>query len=116
MLTDIEQVYRGFRRHHVYHRVKGRFNRAVGEQASTPEGAIAALDNFLLMEFFAFLKPFDTDLPDDSADNYYLEREWRKRGNLQFTPGDVMRVVVAAGFEDRLRTDAPDLGGLVSGL
>ena len=59
---------------------------------------------------------FDADLPDDSPDNYYLEREWRKHGNLKFTPADVVRVIVASGFEDRLRSDVPAFGELVRGL
>ena len=68
---------------------------------------LSALDNVLLQNFLAFIKPFDADLPDDHLENYYLEREWRKFGNLIFKPKDVSRVVVACGFEHRLQADAP---------
>ena len=67
----------------------------------------------LLQNFLAFIKPFDADLPDDHPESYYLEREWRKLGNLTFKPERVSRVVVARGFENRLKADAPDFRTLL---
>jgi len=108
LLSDIEVVFRAFHHNVLNHRVKGRLpSRAIGDPPATPEATLLALDTVLLQNFLAFIKPFDADLPDDHPDNYYLEREWRKFGNLIFKPKDVSRVVVACGFENRLRADAP---------
>jgi hypothetical protein len=108
LLSDIEVVFRAFHHNVLNHRVKGRIpTRAISEPPKTPEATLAALDNVLVEHFLAFIKPFDADLPDDHPENYYLEREWRKFGNLIFKPEDVSRVVLASGFEDRLQVDAP---------
>jgi abortive phage resistance protein AbiGi (putative antitoxin) len=115
LLDDIEKVYRGFRNHFV-NAVKGRHSRRIGEEPATPDDAVLALNNMLLRDFLAYIKPFDANLADDSPENYYLEREWRKHGNLEFPPPEVVRVIVASGFEDRLRRDAPGFGPVVFGL
>jgi hypothetical protein len=115
LLDDIDQVYRAFRHHFVDHKTAGRHNRRIGEQPSTAEGTIVAMDGILQKNFLAYIKPFNADLADADADNYYLEREWRKHGNLKFTAADVARVIVASGFEERLRRDAPGFGSLIFG-
>jgi hypothetical protein len=108
LLSDIEAVFRAFHHNVLNHRVTGRYpSRAIGDPPATPEATLLAIDSVLLQNFLAFIKPFDADLPDDHPENYYLEREWRKLGNLVFQPEDVSRVVVARGFESRLQADAP---------
>ena len=108
MLSDIDAVFRAFHHKVLNHRVKGRFpTRAVGAPPETPEATLSAIDSVLVQHFLAFIKAFDADLQDDDPENYYLEREWRKLGNLIFKPEDVSGVVVARGFEKRLQADAP---------
>jgi len=77
------------------------------------QGGEEGLHDVFLRDFVAYIKPFPASLPDDDAKNFYLEREWRKYGNLLFTVENVMHVVVAEGFENRLRCDAPAFGKLV---
>ena len=37
----------------------------------------------------AYVKLYDATLPDDHPDNYYMEREWRSLGNINFTTDDI---------------------------
>lgn len=64
-------------------------------------------------DLLAYVKFFDAGLPDDHEDNFYMEREWRSARSINFSLGDVARVYVATGFEDRIRTDEPALGGRI---
>ena len=36
-----------------------------------------------------YVKLYDATLPDDHPDNYYMEREWRSLGNINFTIDDI---------------------------
>lgn len=72
----------------------------------------------LLMGFevLCFLKFFDSNLPDDHPDNYYMEREWRVLGGVDFTLDEVTRVLVPAVYSRRLRAEIPSFSGQVSFL
>jgi hypothetical protein len=48
-----------------------------------------------------FIKPFNADLQDADDANYYLEREWRKYGNLPATPETLNAVWVPEDFIKR---------------
>jgi len=84
----------------------------MGSKPDTAESAIGAVNTMILKDFIAFLKPFDVDLDLHHPDNYYLEREWRKYGNLKFEPKHVSTVVIARGFEHRLKEDFPQYADL----
>jgi hypothetical protein len=77
------------------------------EKATSPAEAIARMDAVFEKDVLAFIKPFDSDLADDNVRNFYMEREWRKFGNLRFSDGNVSSVAVASGWEDRLKSDMP---------
>lgn len=49
-----------------------------------PKSAMEAVDlaESELEKMLAFVKRFEVDLPIDHPQNYYMEREWRKFGNL----------------------------------
>jgi hypothetical protein len=79
-----------------------------GRVPNSPDEAISSTSNLFLKEFLAFVKPFDSTLEDDNSENYYMEREWRKFGNLELRPGYVRKIVVAADYVDRLKTDFPE--------
>ena len=64
-------------------------------------------------DLLAFLKPFDANLADDDPENFYMEREWRKFGNLEFKQHDVVKVIVAKGYLDRARANFPAFAPIV---
>ena len=63
---------------------------------------------FLNRFVFSFMKFFDDKKPDDSEDNYYMEREWRIVGDLDFELNDVYRVILPERFAERFRKDMPN--------
>ena len=65
---------------------------------------------------FGHLKFFDPTLPPDHPDNYYMEREWRVAGRVEFTLGDIAALYVPPSFLDRAARDFPDLGGGIVAL
>ncbi|HVG28870.1 MAG TPA: abortive infection system antitoxin AbiGi family protein [Pyrinomonadaceae bacterium] len=115
-LHDLEQVWRGFREHVVDANFEGTRTRTLGIQPNSSESAIAAVDDLFTQHFLAFIKPFDSELPDDHPDNYYLEREWRKYGNLRFQPHQVRRVLVAKEYVDRFKNDRPAYSNIIEAL
>jgi hypothetical protein len=66
------------------------------------------------MRVFSFFKCFDASKDDTHDENFYMEREWRVLGNVQFTLKDVCRVVLPSAFAERLRHDVPDYFGQVT--
>jgi hypothetical protein len=69
---------------------------------------------FLHFTIFSFLKFFDNTLSEDNEKNYYMEREWRIIGNLNFELKDVYRVILPSEFTQRLRRDVPEYAGQVT--
>ena len=69
---------------------------------------------FLLIHVFAFVKAFRGDSADEDPENYYMEREWRRYGDLDFTLEDVCRVYLPRRFAMRLRADLPHYYGQVT--
>lgn len=69
---------------------------------------------FLLIHVFAFVKAFRGDSADEDPENYYMEREWRRYGDLDFMLEDVCRVYLPRRFAKRLRSDLPDYYGQVT--
>lgn len=58
---------------------------------------------------FGLLKTFDPALPDDDPNNYYMEREWRVIGQVNFDQSDVSTIVVPAEYMERLRSEMRDI-------
>lgn len=114
LLANMSSVYRAYKQLVV----KGEASssprqRSFGSAPESVEEAVATVDDVLLRDLLAFIKPFDSELPDDHPDNFYLEREWRKHGNLVFTPEDVERVVVSEGYRHRLEAEFPEYCGKI---
>ncbi|WP_243393691.1 abortive infection system antitoxin AbiGi family protein [Solimonas fluminis] len=109
LLRDIEAIRKGFSIR-VIEPCKECLpkSRTYGKEPSTFEEAIAAVEEILDKEFLPFLKPFNSELSDCDADNFYMEREWRKYGNMKFRASDVTTVVVAKGYEERLLVEFPE--------
>lgn len=72
--------------------------------------------SFLMYRVFSYLKFFDPRLSHSDRDNFYLEREWRVVGNVQFTISEVIRLLVPDSFGARLRQDLPAYSGQVQFL
>ncbi len=75
------------------------------------QSRIRDIRNFLFFHVFAFLKPFDASTADTDAENFYMEREWRVSGNVDFAVGDVYRVFLPQAYAHRFRDDVPDYAG-----
>jgi Putative abortive phage resistance protein AbiGi, antitoxin len=117
MLNDIESVYRSFQKH-LSDDIEDVAceSRKLGELCSTREGTIAAVKGMFEKDFLAFLKPFDADASLEASENFYLEREWRKYGNMKADETTIRTVFVAEGFEDRLGQHLPSLADRIKSL
>ena len=61
-----------------------------------------------------YLKFFDIGTTDTDPTNYYMEREWRVLGQVQFALSDVWRIIVPSEYANRLRADLPEYTGQVT--
>lgn len=114
MLKDIESVIRGFNDHLVEPQdSEPEWSRKTGEIPGSAEDVILPLESILLREFLGFIKAFNSDLSDDHPDNFYLEREWRKLGNMPFNLEMVTSVTVAEGYKSEVEKYFPNLSGPV---
>jgi hypothetical protein len=113
-LRDIEAIIKGYYEKVVEETVipesKGR---PLGRKPNDPASAIHAVHHLLMKDFLAFIKPFNSELPQNHPNNYYAEREWRKYGNMKFEESQVSRVVVAKGYKSRVQADFPAYEGRV---
>lgn len=106
LLKDIESIYKGFM-HHLGDTVP-LSERFICQEPTDRAAAIGDMRATFEKDFLAFIKPFDATLSENDPRNFYMEREWRKYGNLQFTPDKVNRVVVPTAYLERLAKDFPD--------
>jgi hypothetical protein len=87
----------------------------ISEQAFGKEEPDAQrVHNFLTLHVFPFVKSFKARSTDDDPENFYMEREWRRYGDLKFALDDVCRVYLPRSFARRLRGDLPDYYGQVT--
>lgn len=100
VLQDIEEAFRSMQDQlHIAGRKMT--ERRMGSPAKSLEEAVSTLSNIFAFEFLAFLKPFRATLATDAAENYYMEREWRKIGNIKFKQEHVRSIIVPASFISR---------------
>lgn len=78
--------------------------------------AVAALDSLLHRDFLAFLKPYNALLPEEHPRNYYMEREWRKLGNIVFEPMHVRTIIAPSTFVEPLLEEFPAYQGRVQAV
>lgn len=71
------------------------------------------LQEFIDYHFLSFVKFFDPSHLDDDQENYYMEREWRVFGNVEFGLADVARLTVPRAYQSKLKDDLPDYSGAV---
>jgi hypothetical protein len=78
-----------------------------GEPASASHLLFQIREN-MGIGFLAFLKPYNAILPLDHAENYYMEREWHRLGNVPFDSTVVGHVIVPPPFVKALRREFPE--------
>lgn len=83
--------------------------RIAGRPSASDEEVLEAASTALLRDLLPFLKPYDADLPENDPRCYYLEREWRRLGNLKFEARDVACVFVEASYLARARSEFPEV-------
>jgi len=118
ILKDLEAIYKGFNQQVSSKRDNSKAEwvkrgRSLGKEPENEDAAINAMENAFSKYFLAFIKPFDSQLGNDHQDNYYMEREWRKYGNLKFKSEDVCKIFVAHGFKDQMAKDFPVYAGKI---
>jgi hypothetical protein len=65
---------------------------------------------------FGHLKFWDPTLAVDDANNFYMEREWRVNGRVEFSIGDIQRVLVPPEFVDPAIGALPELAAYITAL
>ncbi|WBG62200.1 abortive infection system antitoxin AbiGi family protein [Pseudomonas citronellolis] len=67
----------------------------------------SGLNDILMRDIGAYIKPYDARLDISHPECYYTEREWRYLGNVQIMPQKVPIIVVARGYRERLLQEVP---------
>lgn len=57
---------------------------------------------------FGYMKFFDINTTDTDQENYYMEREWRVNGQIQFSLSEVCRIVLPEEYSTKIRADLPE--------
>lgn len=83
--------------------------RRLGEMFEGEYDLHPKLKREFILEFAAYIKPFDISLTLDDPDNYYTEREWRMLGYLSFCKSDIHRVVLPQAYRSRFIAEFPML-------
>ncbi len=74
----------------------------------------STIQSFLNFYVFSFVKYFDDTTSDEDPENFYMEREWRVLGDVNFGLKDVYRVFLPSAYAERFRHDLPDYTGQVT--
>jgi hypothetical protein len=72
------------------------------------------LHDFIVFYVFSFLKFFDGSAIDEDPENYYMEREWRMLGSLNFRLRNVHRIILPESFAKQFREDIPEYFGQIT--
>lgn len=65
------------------------------------------MQSIFIKDFLAFIKPFNAELAPSDLHNYYMEREWRKLGNIRFNLDDVTCIFLEDSFQEQFKKDFP---------
>lgn len=75
------------------------------------QSRVLELEKFLDFHIFSYVKFFDSSKSEDDPENYYMEREWRMIGNLNFNVADVCRVFLPEDYSQMFRKDVLNFAG-----
>ena len=70
--------------------------------------------NFINYELLGHLKFYDLELSSENEKNYYLEREWRVLGQVNFKLSDIERIYIPREFAESFREDFPEYYGQIT--
>jgi hypothetical protein len=114
LLNDIEIIVKSFNEQ-VIRSYPAKLNtvREVGSPLTSPEAAALAMKSMVFKDFLAFLKPFNSELDSLDPNNFYMEREWRRLGNVEIKAEQVTKIVVAKGYKERVASDFPKYSKLI---
>ncbi len=109
LIRDIESSVKGFYKYYLKTEEKNQedYSRGLGSLPKDAKEFVSALKSTLLKDFIGFIKPFNSELNIDNPDNYYMEREWRKLGNIKFEEDVVHTVVILRDYEDDFLREFP---------
>ncbi len=65
-------------------------------------------DNMFFWYLLCYCKPFSLDCDEGDSKNFYMEREWRTIGKVDFMPADIQKVVLPESYADRFEKTHPD--------
>lgn len=82
--------------------------RVAGARARDAQEAADQASSLITRDVQAFLKFWDVDLPEDHPDNFYMEREWRKFGNLGLA-SCLQEVIAPPEYRDELNAILDEL-------
>lgn len=83
-------------------------SRTVGSPARNEQEAADLASSLITRDVQAFLKFWDVDLPEDHPENFYMEREWRKFGNLALA-SCLQEIIAPQQYHDTLRAILDEL-------
>lgn len=83
-------------------------SRIAGSPAVDAQDAVDEASGLIARDLQAFLKFWNVDHPDDHPENFYMEREWRKFGNLGLAPC-LREIVAPLEFHDDLKAIVAEL-------
>ena len=84
-----------------------RFRSSFGKQmrSSADHKESLEIERFIDFQVFSFMKEFGKATEDDSEKNYYMEREWRVWGDVNFELSDVFRIILPKSYVGRLKKE-----------
>lgn len=72
---------------------------------------LAQLSAYITEYVFSYCVPFSSILGESDKNQFYMEREWRVRGDVDFLLSDLARVFLPRKRAARFRADLPDYYG-----
>jgi len=113
LVTHLKNTFKGFEKL-VVDPIPEQPDVYLASEPKTAEQAIWATSSIFLMQFLAFVKPFNATLALEDLENYYMEREWRRFGNLKLQQNCLRRIVVQPDFYETAKRDFPEFKDLLS--
>ncbi|MDD2734452.1 MAG: abortive infection system antitoxin AbiGi family protein [Desulfuromonadaceae bacterium] len=96
-----------------YHKFFGKLISKLFEQVRNADDGDAIreandIQRFLDFQIFSFIKFFDSSISEEHEDNFYMEREWRLVGELDFTINDIETIFMPRQYSRRFHDDCPE--------